>query len=445
MYQKIAWHEGMLLEPQHFQQQDRHVEYLMRQNMRLYHRYYWGFIELDINEELLSIGKFGLKRVKAVFPDGSIYNAPDVDELPAIIDIPDNIKPQAMLLALPLSNTPHDKISFDSHTKKNLRYIAKSLHITDHTANNENTAIANIAALHPTLVLDENCPSECSTLTIAKIIQKSKDNRVDLDQQFIPALLDALKNIHLKSLIQELLDFVTHRIQILSKPLQGLPLNSASLDVIMLFILQRLNDFLIKLFHYSQQSHFHPESLYLLLISSYHEISTLTEASHSPKVFAPYQHANIREVIYPLCDALRTALKEIWQQPVTEISLSPQNSGTWLARLDEPNLFKNTTMILAVYADIPIKALQNTFPKQMKIASPENIQNLINRSLPGIDLQLLPVVPRQIPHQANYSYFLLEPNHPEWHTVATSQTLFFHLSGKYPEISLELWAIRGNR
>ncbi|MDG4584969.1 MAG: type VI secretion system baseplate subunit TssK, partial [Candidatus Competibacter sp.] len=41
-YSKVVWSEGMFLRPQHFQQQDRYLEALVRQSCRHLRPYDWG-------------------------------------------------------------------------------------------------------------------------------------------------------------------------------------------------------------------------------------------------------------------------------------------------------------------------------------------------------------------------------------------------------------------
>ena len=45
-YSKVIWSEGMFLRPQHFQQQDRHIETLVRQSCAPLRPYGWGVAHL---------------------------------------------------------------------------------------------------------------------------------------------------------------------------------------------------------------------------------------------------------------------------------------------------------------------------------------------------------------------------------------------------------------
>ena len=87
VYNKVVWSEGLFLQPQHFQQQDRYFERYVETRCQSLIAHSWGFTEIELERDLLSIGKFGLRRAAGVFPDGTPFRMPDDDPLPAPIDI----------------------------------------------------------------------------------------------------------------------------------------------------------------------------------------------------------------------------------------------------------------------------------------------------------------------------------------------------------------------
>ena len=56
---RVVWREGMFLRPQHFQQQDRYAEALMRAGLRAGHLQGWGFSALEIDPAALDSGVSG--------------------------------------------------------------------------------------------------------------------------------------------------------------------------------------------------------------------------------------------------------------------------------------------------------------------------------------------------------------------------------------------------
>ena len=91
----------------------------------------------------------------------------------------------------------------------------------------------------------------------------------------------------------------------------------------------------------------------------------------------------------------------------------------------------------------PAEQLRRLFPSQVKIGAVEHIRELVNVALPGIAVRALPVAPRQIPFYAGATYFELDRNSPHWQQMQSSGGFAIHVSGEFPSLRLELWAIRG--
>ncbi len=88
----VQWHEGMLLAPQHFQQQDLH-----HQQFGLYHimaaaPFHWGVMRQNIDAAALVSGIFRVLDLEAVMPDGLVvgYPADDTDE-PLEINVTEHV------------------------------------------------------------------------------------------------------------------------------------------------------------------------------------------------------------------------------------------------------------------------------------------------------------------------------------------------------------------
>ena len=100
---RVIWSEGLFLQPQHFQQQDRYFERYVEGRCQALIANSWGFTEIELERDLLSIGKFGASaRRQGVFPDGTPFRMPEDDPLPAPIDIDAKSAIRSLFLAVPL-------------------------------------------------------------------------------------------------------------------------------------------------------------------------------------------------------------------------------------------------------------------------------------------------------------------------------------------------------
>ena len=63
---RVVWSEGMFLRPQHFQQQDRYLEYRIDGRCRGLRSHDWGFSALNIEQGHLAIGKISLTQARGI-------------------------------------------------------------------------------------------------------------------------------------------------------------------------------------------------------------------------------------------------------------------------------------------------------------------------------------------------------------------------------------------
>ena len=84
---EILWHEGMLLLPQHFQQQDVRTEQLIDWRIGSTSPYSWGLVSMTIDLSALVHGHLRIQQLEAVMPDGFIVQYPDESSTPLELDL----------------------------------------------------------------------------------------------------------------------------------------------------------------------------------------------------------------------------------------------------------------------------------------------------------------------------------------------------------------------
>src|SRR4051812_39381987 len=99
---RVIWSDGLFLQPQHFQQQDRYFERYVESRCHALVPFSWGFTEIELEIDLLRIGKFGFRRLSGVLPDGTPFRMPDDDPLPPAIEMGPEVRNQHLYLTIPL-------------------------------------------------------------------------------------------------------------------------------------------------------------------------------------------------------------------------------------------------------------------------------------------------------------------------------------------------------
>ena len=140
---------------------------------------------------------------------------------------------------------------------------------------------------------------------------------------------------------------------------------------------------------------------------------------------------------------LRRSLSAVLEQAAVQIPLQERRYGVRVGPIMDRSILRAASFVLIVQADVPTETVRRIFPSQVKIGAVEHIRDLVNVAIPGIAVRPLPVAPRQIPFYAGGSYFELDRNSPHWQQMQSSGGFAIHVSGEFPNLRLELWAIRG--
>lgn len=87
--ERIQWHEGMLLNPQHFQQESARVDALAAWHALAAQPYGWGLHQLVIDDGLLATGLLRVVSLEGIMPDGTAvqFNQEHGAESPLELDL----------------------------------------------------------------------------------------------------------------------------------------------------------------------------------------------------------------------------------------------------------------------------------------------------------------------------------------------------------------------
>lgn len=436
---KVAWLEGMFLQTQHFQQQDRYMENLLHVKIATIAENFWGFSEIQIDTQLLSVGKIGVASATGVFQDGTVFNFPEKDLLPTPFEIPESMNNVILYLAIPQKSHTAEIGTVES--KGLYRYQVENIEIADSTADNKQSAEIQIGKLKCQILSEQDDRSGFHCLQFTKIAETRANQQITLEKTFLPHCLNVKVHAQLYQIIPEMHGLLSHRATMLAGRLTDTK-QAGTAEIVDFMLLQLINRYEPIFYFLQHKKNLSPEKLFYILIQLIGEIATFTNDKRRPKELFIYQHDKPYETFQPLVRELRRALSVVLEQNATAIPLHDRSHGLWIGQFSEKELITTSNFILAVYADLPAENIRTAFPAQVKIAPVEQIRTLVSRQLSGVDLQPIAVAPRQIPYHANFSYFSINSQHEFWKMLEKSAGVAFHIGNHYPGLKLELWAIK---
>ena len=439
---KVLWTEGLFLQPHHFQQADRYSEALVAGLARRVTPYAWGVSALEIDDEVLKVGQFALKSCSGLTPDGQVFRVPQAEDHPPALEVPETIKDCVVYLTVPQRRQGASEVDLSGAEQSVSRLRPAEQEITDVMSQQKKPVTLGVGKLRLQFALAVDDLADKLAIPIAKIIEVRPDKEIVLDRGFIPSVMDVRAAPALAGFMNELEGMLSHRMQALAGRLsEGGPAKGAAeiSDFLLLMVINR-NLPLVR--HFANIENVHPEHAYRVCAALAGELATFMSAEKEATLFPAYQHDDLTTSFAPVIRVLRQYLSSVLEQTAVSIPLEARKYGISVGVIADRKLIGSAGFVLAVNADIPAEDVRRHFAGQAKTGPVEEIRQLVNSALPGITLRPLPVAPRQIPYHSGVVYFELDAASPYWSKMTTSGGIAVHVSGQYPGLEMELWAIR---
>ena len=439
---KVVWSAGMFLQPQHFQQQDRYVEALLEARTRPIAPHRHGFVSITIDDAALALGKVMVAAGQGILPDGTPFEFPGAYDAPLPLDIAPEMKNEFVFLALPVRRPGTLETDAGAPVDASVaRSAALALDAIDNTAT-DTTASIQVGRLRLRLLRASEATDAYACLGVARVIERRPDNQIVLDPAYVWPALSVAGNRVLQGYCQELRAMLQQRGESLAARL-GQPGRGGVSEIADFLFLQTINRFTPVFAHLAESALLHPEHLFEVCLMLAGDLSTFGRENRRPIDYPRYRHDDLENTFRPLVTDLRRSLSVVLEPNAVPIELQDRKYGVRVGMIPDLGLVKSAGFVLAVSAQMPAEVLRVRFPSQVKVGPVEKIRDLVNLALPGIGLNVLSVAPRQIPYHAGFTYFELEKSGEMWALLERSGGLAMHIAGDFPNLSLELWAIKG--
>ena len=441
---RVLWKEGLFIRPQHFQQESRFLMSQLKQVIDI-SAYHVGLKKITFDQELLSFGKLGLTECKGVMPDGTLFNLPLTESLPSPINISNNFIGKTIYLCLPIISNGEGEVRYSTTYSDSMDSRSEITFTEVKDSHSENGSYAQIELLKNQYFIKSSLDdlSNYLSIPIARIKDIALDHQILLDEEFYPMSLHInAMPIFIKKL-SELSDLISSRAQSIVSRISS-PEKSGVADIndfLMLLTLNRVSPLIKSIVKLGKS---HPLSVYNLLASLRSELTTFVLKERFSETFYDYLHENPSTSLNPLFNDIKSYLSVITNTKVVPLPVVAQQYGIYTTQINDPSLYTTAEFIIAIKAHLQPELLKNQFIQQTKISSIEQINQLVHLQLPGVPINALPVAPRYLPYHSGFMYFQLDKTSTYWENLLTSSGFGFHITGTYPGLEIEFWAIRGD-
>jgi type VI secretion system protein ImpJ len=429
---RVSWADGMLVLPQHFQQQET---FLLNNNLdwiRKLNQIYYGLTSITIDDAALERGYFGIVQSSGVFPDGTHFEIPGRSATPKLLPLKSDAENALIVLA----------ITVESSTNKSVRYEVEEVNSLEEVGNAiSEVKTIQVSALSVRLCQINDLADYEVAIPVAKIWKISEEGGIEIDESFIPPLLNLRSNKWLWKKLIDLLDLTRHRANWQIERLNQ-PQTSSLVETMDFLSLQTLLRYEAELSLLLAQEPVLPLFTYQCLLGM---ATSLMALKHPPMRFSKdnlWTPTNASHAFKEVLEKLNEILSQIRERLALEIEFKQDNDNTFLSAQSLPDMEDKDRMIIAVHAEVPNDWFWDRFASQVTICPLDRLAERIKLQMPGVAIKHLSTTPPELPLQSGWHYFELNQVGEMWEEIKRAKGAGFYISGHWHEIKLRAWVIK---
>lgn len=440
---RVAWTEGLFLRPQHFQQQERYLEWLLFQRLQQALPFAWGFADLALDDTLRAQGKVALRSATGVLRDGTPFVVPSKASPVLPLEVPVGTVDAVVHLHAVVQRPDTRSFALDDEDARRARYRARDVEVVDNTADGGDSTSIKLGALALGLAFESTLDGAATTLPVARVRKRAANGQVELDEDFIPPTLDAVHQARMRGWVEELAGLVKLRGNLLAQRIahQG----AKPGDFLLLQLCNRHEPLLAQ---WRAGIPVHPLQLHQTLLQFAGEVRTADPRERRALAFPGYQHEAPAACFEPVIAEIRRALVDVPEETGERIPIIALHGGYLGAELIDTRILQQGYLVLGLTARRSDDFVRAELPKMVRIGSTDDIKDLIDSQTPGIPLRHLGQVPGEIRYSEGYQYFRLRVEDYEprfFKVIQTNRRLVFFVAGDTPGVELELWWVRATQ
>lgn len=441
---RVLWGEGMLLRPQHFQQQSLLQEQEQAMRQRLTARHVWGVQRFRMDEQSLKGGVVRVDGLTIVFRDGCLYQAPENAPLPLSRDL-------ASLPQLGLKTTLYACLAqlqaYGGNTRtqdiagRPCRFLSQSAEVSDLYTQALPADVATLD-LDVRLMLEEENRDGYDAIPLCAI-EKDATGQWVVAANYIPPLLTIEGSPEPAVLLRRLLDILLVKNQALAggqreraKNVMGF----GSSDISAFWLLHTVNRNFARLRHLSQSSPVHPEELYMAMAEFCGELQTFS-TQYALSDIPAYRHDDLYNVLSTLDRQIRELLEIVISSRYALIPLHSPKPSFHIGRLESERLLENVDFYLSVQSEYPASQIIDNVPLKMKIGAPDDVEKILNSAMRGVSLVHAAQTPSAVPVRVGNHYFALQPHGDIFTRMLQSRSICIYVPQTLSGLTLELIAV----
>ena len=430
-YDRVIWREGMLISPQHLQQQELFAEQVLHERLAASTPLSWGVQAIEFDSGALKSGRLELTRFDGVMPDGTDLRGKPATPSRTIGDhFPTTAKQLEVHIGIPVLREGVGNFhELDSEWRG--RYLATTRSVGD-IVMSKNTRNIDVGTPAPVLLFGEEKNEDHVKLKVAEIV-RDEDGSFTLSDSYIPPVLHIGASPVIMAGLREIMSLSVVKQRALTATRRQRDASSiefAAADVTRYLLLNAINSGIPLLKHTSEEPKTSPLAAYLMMLSYGGGLSSFT-GEIDPSSFPRFAYLDLRSCFLPMFQHIKTMLGAAVKDMSIKIPLEAREDGMWIGRLSEQKMVDCKDWVLAVESDSPEQQVANKLPQLSKMSSWKAISAIVKSATPGVPLLPTHRPPTEIAIKPGQVYFMIKKDDSYWRDVLAERTIAIYVPPPY--------------
>jgi type VI secretion system protein ImpJ len=428
--QPVVWSEGLLLAPQHLQQQTLYHQAALSARLDALEPLNWGVLGLEIDARELLSGQVRLNRFSGVMPDGTVLDLePGHPQLPPSRPVEGHFPAGQAALEIYLA-APRENPNGENYSKNGdspLRFTVERRSVRDMAGGGLDVDVA-FGKFNLSILFGDEPREDLVSIKIAELV-RDDTGALLISDPYIPSCLRVGSSPFIIAGLKRLFGLMTNRHKALADARRQTSLTTVEFtatDVTRFLLLNTIGGFIPVIKHLIDQPDLSPREVYLLLSQFGGQLATFS-VDVDPGKLATFSYTDLRSTYEALLATLIHMLQATVKEHCITLSLQARDDGMHVGQFQEGEMARCTAFFLAVRTDIPEQQSATQLPRLSKIASWADVNHILDAATPGAAVEVVYRPPPEVPIKAGLVYFAISTENSYWRNIIKNRNIAVYL------------------
>lgn len=427
-YLEVNWSEGMFLRPHHMQQASLYTKNLLSEEMAVARPYAWGLHHLEVSDAELESEILSIRSCNLRLKDGTRIVAPDNAEFEprdfkAELDAAGGSLDVYVALPLKMDREPNTIMLHEDEPPHARRFQATlANNVDENTGDNEQPV--EVRKLSPYILFEGEDLAGFELMKILKISRSGfDDNKPSISTEYVPPLLSMEAWMPLYNEVRDIYNMLFAKNRSLAAQIAGRKIafgSEGAGGAEAMLKLNITNRYVGFLHQFTGTPRLHPFDVYAELCRFAGDLAIFDRTRQIPDL-PLYDHDDIGRCYSELLAILDRFINNLLPTTFVRRRFEPVADRLEVA-IDDPWIEPGVDFYLGIESDADIEIIDREH-SYLKMATPEDLDRLVNRRLPGLMGRRVHRVPIGMPDRPNIHYFRIRRDGEYWGGVQDTKIL----------------------